>query len=234
MAEEHSYASFVSVLSNAHMRAYASKPYRDGPYKANVVISPSMLKPIKGQPDSALDRLQAINDRMFMPECDVDVAFTVAKKTMFHPDAICGLKHPTAQCWPIRKDGTADYITKNPSPQELARGMNKVRFFSLDKVPGKAVDYNTPIDELFAILDYSKCHVSYQGGTVWLSIAMGIPTIVVHAFIPEGHQPYKTKVFGQDININVLQDGLIMQVRQHPMEVHTTIGKLDATLSDYT
>jgi len=233
MADEHSYAAFVGVLSNIYMKAHASSLYRVEPYRAVIVVSPSMCKPFRGQPDSALTRLQAIADRMPDPVGGIEVKFHVAEKTMFHPSAKGGLKHTVSQAWPIGGVGPGKYITKNPPPKVLDKGLNKVRYFTLD-MPGKVIDYSTPIDELFARLKHSKCHVCYQGGTAWLSVCMGIPTVIVHPFKPAEHLHYKTKLFGQDLSINILEGDQITRVRQHPMEIHTSIEKLGAVLDDYS
>jgi hypothetical protein len=233
MADEYSYAAFVGVLSNIYMKAHASNLYRDKPYRAAIVVSPSMCKPFRGQPESSLVRLQAIDDRMPDPAGGIEVEFHVAEKTMFPPSAKGGLKHTVSQAWPIEGAGAGKYITRNPPPEVLNKGLNRVRYFTLD-VPGKVIDYNTPIEDLFNCLKHSKCHVCYQGGTAWLSVCMGIPTIIVHAFKPDNHLHYKTKLFGQDVNINILQGDKIIRVRRHPMEIHTSLEKLDAVLDDYS
>ncbi len=233
MANEHSYAAFVSVLSNIHIKAHVSSPYRDGPYKALIVVSRSMCEPFKNQPESSLTRLREISKRMWLPEGGVEIQFHVDDNKLFHPSARGGLKHTVAHAWPICNMLSGEDITKNPPPESLNSGENKVRYFKLD-IPAKVVDYNTPILDVFDILGRSKCHVCYQGGTAWLSICMDIPTIIVHAFEPLNHLHYKAKLFGQATNINAVRDGKVDMLRQHPMETHVMLEQLPKALDGYT
>ena len=233
MADEHSYAAFVGVLSNIYMKAHASSPYRDEPYRALIVVSWSMNRSFRDQPECSLTRLMAINDRMKPPDGGIDLQFYVDDCDLIHPDAAGGLKHVVAHCWPIIGKGVGKYVTKNPSPKALNKGPNKVRYIEFD-IPGRVIDYNTPITDVFATLENSKVHVCYQGGTAWLSVAMGIPTIIVHAHKPLDHLHYKAKLFGQDTNINVTRDGKIALVRRHPLEKHVTLDQLPAALAAYS
>jgi len=233
MANEHSYAAFVGVLSNIHMKAHVSSPYRDNPYKALIVVSPSMCEPFKGQPESSIDRLRVISARMQPPDGGIEIDFHIDDNPMFHPDSPGGLKHTVTHAWPICSTVSGEIITKNPPPRSLDSGPNKVRYFKLD-CPGVALDYNMPIRKVLDLLGRSKCHVSYQGGTAWLSVCMGIPTIIVHAYRPLDHLHYKAKLFGQDTNINAVRDGMVDMLRQHPMETHVTLDQLPAALDDYT
>ena len=60
MKNEHSYAAFIGILSNIYMKAHASSIFRTQPYVAALIINSEMIKPIKNQPESSLERLKAM------------------------------------------------------------------------------------------------------------------------------------------------------------------------------
>ena len=242
MLDEHSYAAFIGVLSNIYMKAHASSPFRDVAYNAAIIISKSMHTKYKGQPDISSARLLKIANEMKVPDNGINLGiFMTDGSGAFDKKSKIGLKHTVSQCWPIRTSDTKTIITANLPPKQLKSGDNKVRYFKFDDIRhaiGKndvaLIDYNTPIDSVFSSLNKSKVHICYQGGTAWLSVAMGIPTIIVHPTNINNHLHLKTKLFGQDLgNINILENNLITHIRVHPAEHHTHISKLKNILSRF-
>lgn len=241
MMNEHSYAAFVGVLSNIYMKAHASGQFRTSPYKAALVVSPSMAKPYKNQPESSLERLKFIISHLRTPQGGIEIGIFVGNSSAFSGTSKIGLKHTVSQCWPIkREEQERELVTLNLPPPQLASGANKVRYFTrktIDKsLSGhivKPIDYNTPIHTVFSLLEKSKALVCYQGGTAWLGVCMGIPTIIVHPGNVANQLHLKTKLFGQDLgNINVLnQKGMIEHVRSHPREIHVNVKDLKGALN---
>ena len=240
MMDEHSYAAFVGVLSNIYMKAHASSPFRSTPYKAAIIISESMLAQYKGQPDTTIERLIMIAESMKEPDRQIDLGFFVTNyRGMFSDTAKIGLKHTVSQCWPmVYTPHHKDIITVNLPPKQLNSGDNKVRYFDLNHIKSAfdgttpiLLDYNTPVEYVIESLSRSKVHICYQGGTAWLSVAMNIPTIIVHPTHTHEKHHVKFKLFGQDLgNINIIDGEMINHVRTHPYEYHTHIGDLDNTL----
>lgn len=243
MMNEHSYAAFIGVLSNIYMKAHASSIFRSTPYKAAIVISESMLTQYKGQPDATIERLIKIEKRMKPPDKNIELGFFVTdNRGLFSNLAKIGLKHTVSQCWPIiYTPCDKDIITINLPPQQINSGDNKVRYFNYSDIEHSVgdkttlfLDYNTPIDSVFNSLRHSKVHISYQGGTAWISVAMGIPTIIVHPRDIVNKPHLKFKLFGQDLgNINILDaHNMIVHARSHPAEHHTHLSNLDHKLRE--
>ena len=243
MMNEYSYAAFVGVLSNIFMKAHASSMVVKTPYCAAIIVSKSMLDPYKGQPDTILNRLMKITQQMKEPARKVKIGFFVTDdRSIFGDKAKIGLKHPTSQCWPMHNESRCkDTITVNLPPPQLNRSLNKVRYFTINDIDAAIVnqqpvfmDYDTPIENLFESLSRSKAHICYQGGTAWLSVCLGIPTIIVHStprLSEMDDVSLKYKLFGQDVgNVNILNENKIDHVRVHPLEHHTHINDLKNTL----
>jgi len=240
MKNEHSYAAFIGVLSNIYMKAHASSVFRTQPYVAALVINSQMLEPYKNQPESSLVRLKAIVSRMKKIDDGIKLGIFLNDEGMFSDNAKIGLKHVVSQCWPINNTfNTKDFITINLPPSQLRNNENVVRYFeysdiqkSIEDYEIQLVNYNTPISQIFDYFEKSKIHICYQGGTAWLSVAMNIPTIIVHPIRTASEFHLKFKLFGQDLgNINILNDyDQIDHVRIHPSEHHTYIEDLEETL----
>ena len=245
MMNEHSYAAFVGILSNIFMKAHASSSFRDGPYQAVLVVSGSMMQPYLNQPESSFERLTTIVERMKQPNNGIELGIFLSDDGMFSKNAKIGLKHNVSQCWPIVNSETVnkDIITINVPHAKLNTRENKLRYFQFEQIKG-AIDntpyiplnYDTTIEQIFSSLEKSKCHICYQGGTAWLSISMGIPTIIVHPQSTVDELHLKFKMFGQDLgNINILNNqGTIDHVRKHPAEHHINIKDLKNTIRKFT
>lgn len=244
MMNEHSYAAFIGVLSNICMKAHASSNFRDSSYVAAIVISSSMMHPYNNQPDTSFERLKTIFEKMKRPSKDITLGIFLSDDGTFSTEAKIGLKHCVSQSWPMinNKQANKDIITINIPQSKLNVGKNKVRYFQFDQIKDAIkdesysfVDYNTPIEQLFSFFEKSKCHICYQGGTAWLSVSLGIPTIIIHPIqlIDELH--LKFKLFGQDLgNINILNNvGQIEHLRNHPCEHHVYINDLEKTLREF-
>lgn len=244
MQNEYSYAAFVGVLSNIFMKAHVSSSFRSSPYNAALVISPSMTKPYKKQPESSFTRLQYVVSKMIQPAKGIKLGIFVSESDVFDQTTSIGLKHTVSQCWPldmIQQEKTI--ITINLPPKQLVKGENKVRYFErvdLNKAltgrQVKFVDYNTPIEVLFSQLQSSKVHLSYQGGSAWISICLGVPTIVIHPQLSFTPIHLKYKLFGQDLgNINILnKQRKVVSVRTHPQEHHTNLKNLRNKIQEVT
>lgn len=243
MKDEHSYAAFIGVLSNIYMKAHASSYFRHHPYQASLIISPSMTVPYKKQPESSLVRLQTIISKMLQPSKGINLGIFVGESEVFDNTSKVGLKHTVSQSWPLKnQQSKKDIITVNLPPKQLSKKENEVRYFTLNDIHSSLVkyqienvDYYTSIKKLFTFLERSRVHISYQGGSAWISVCMNIPTIIVHpqqSLIPF-HLKYK--LFGQDLgNINVLnKQNKIIHVRTHPCEYHVTINKLKNKILEF-
>ncbi len=234
MMNEHSYAAFMGVLSNIYMKAHAISSLRTSEYSAALIINESMTKPYKTQPESSLTRLKSIIARLSEPAGGINLSVYVGDSDAFAPQSKVGLKHSVSQCWPLRKSNTPQIITGNASPDILNKGENIVRYAPANIIApfvDQLMDYGTPISEVFGALEKSKAHICYQGGTAWLSIAMNIPTFIVHPTNITNQHHLKTKVYGQDLgNINIIQGEKIMHVRKHPHEHHVHISHLKKEL----
>lgn len=230
MKNEHSYAAFIGVLSNIYMKAHASSPYREQPYTAALIINRSMLRSYKNESESSLDRIKAILSRMIEPAGGIILGIYVVKNEMFSRNSKIGLKHTVSQCWPLKNNGVAKIITGNTPPNNLSKGENIVRYFSKQQITpyvDKFIDYSTSIENVFETLEKSKTHICYQGGTAWLSVAMNIPTIIVHPKNIPNSPHHKSRLFGQDLgNINIIEAGKITHVRQHPHEHHVVLKNI--------
>lgn len=239
MKNEHSYAAFVGILSNIYMKAHASSVFRTRPYIAALVIDEKMISPYKNQPDSSFTRIKEIINRMKQPAGRIKLGVFLSNDGMFKENSKVGLKHTVSQCWPIeRLSKSRKYITLNLPPSQLQYNENIVRYFEYDDVKKhvdndiQLIDYDTSINQLFDYLNQSYVHISYQGGTSWISVAMNVPTIVVHPTRIPTEFHLKFKLFGQDLgNINVLDDNdKIEHVRLHPAEHHIHIADLKETI----
>lgn len=241
---ENSYAVFVSILSNIFMKAHACSLFRDIPYKAALIINDPMTKPYnKGgkEPESALDRITHIISRMRQPIGGIQIGIFVGNSDkLFVDKKNVGLKHTTSHCWTIdRPEQPRDFITINLPPERFkALGKNHVRWFSWKEIMNDLknsnvhhIDYKTPIKTVFDKLDKGAVHVSYQGGTAWLSVCMNIPTIILHHNISEDERNLKFKIFGQDVGtINFLNGTQIVHARRHPSEHHVHVTDFGKTL----
>lgn len=244
MKNEHSYAAFVGVLSSMFMKAHACADFRTRPYKAAVVIDESMTKPLKNQPESSFERIKVLLARMQSPKNQIEVGIFLGSSSVFAKGTKVGLKHTVSQCWPLQLEKKPKKILSvNLPPLELKAGQNKVRYFTQANISSAVagiksvnVDYSTPIQDVLNVLSQSKAHVTYQGGTAWLSVCAGIPTIVVH---PQQSKPdslhLKFKLFGQDLgNINILNNqDQIVHVRNHPAEHHIPLAQLQQTVKRF-
>lgn len=234
LKNEHSYAAFLGILSTICMKAHASSNIRSMPYQAAIIISSLMMTPYKKQPESSFDRLVFLISKLKIPAGGIDIGIFLSNDNMFTPDSKVGLKHPTSYCWPLKSNLKNESITANVPGKQLNSGLNIVRFFTKEQLEekiniSKYIDYNYKIEYVFRILENSKIHICYQGGTAWLSIAMGIDTIIVHNVPSINYEHHlKFKIFGQEMgNINILMDDKIGLVRVHPLEHHITIDELD-------
>ncbi len=238
---EYSYAAFTGVLSNIFMKAHASSVYISESYKAALVIDPTMLDYYKNQTNSSFERLKFLISKMKNPYGGNNLGIFLVDEDIFDKSAKIGLKHSVSQCWPMYNSKVEkDLITVNLPPSQLKSGENKVRYFSYNDIWGslkgniQIVDYDTPIKVLFDILERSKLHICYQGGTAWLSICMGIKTVIVHPkdYVNKVH--LKHKLFGQDMgNINIINNAdNIVHPRMHPCEIHTDIKGLKKIVND--
>ena len=124
MKNEYSYAAFMGVLSTLYMKAHVSNSFRTEPYNAVLIISKSMTKPFRQQPESSLDRIQAIVSRMVEPDGGINFSIFVAESTQFATDAKIGLKHSVSQCWPLKNNGQSKLITGNAPPSNINNGEN--------------------------------------------------------------------------------------------------------------
>lgn len=241
MKNEHSYAAFIGVLSNIYMKAHASSSFRTLPYSAALVINETMIQPYNNQPESSFDRLKAIISRMIKPKNGINLSIFLSRDDMFSDKSKIGLKHTISHCWSLSNNfNNKNIITINLPPEQLKEGKNSVRYFKfedfgyINNQEKQFVDYDTPIEQVFNFFDHSIVHLCYQGGTAWISIAMGIPTIVIHPakIINELHQ--KFKLYGQDLgNINILNNQQkIDHVRIHPSEYHIQIKDLNKILKE--
>jgi hypothetical protein len=248
MKNEHSYAAFMGVISNMCMKAHASSFLRTKPYKAVLVIDQSMTRPYNNQPESSLERLISIVKQIKRPRGGIEISIYVAECDMFYIHGKVGLKHTVSHMWPLKCQSTNEIITINFPPRKLYSGENKVRYFDARDLGKKTIskiqqniDYNWTIKDVFSILSRSKLHISYQGGTSWLSICMGIPTIIVHPNVEHiydeslhnHHQ--KFKIFGQELgNVNYVDAyGKIRHDRQLVNEIHTTPKRLRSLIEEY-
>lgn len=243
LKNEHSYAAFIGILSNIFMKAHASSTFRTTPYNASLIITPSMTIPYNKQPESSLSRLKEIISRLKQPLHGINIGIFIGESKTIHKNTKNGIKHPLSQCWPLINDSSIkkSIITINLPPKQLNKGKNKVRYFTYEDINInineniKFIDYTTPISTVFSYLNKSKIHISYQGGTAWFSICLGIPTIIIHPNnkVDSFHQKYK--LFGQDIgNINILDDkNKIIQVRHHPCEYHVNINNVKHTIRKF-
>ena len=225
LKDEHSYATFVGVLSNIYMKAHAC----GGRYQATIVISPSMTVSYRDQPESSEHRLRTIAARMPQPRGGLDLSIKVSTSPVI--DGKVGLKHPNQSCWPISADRQPRLLTLNMPPA----GIHKARRFDdLGIHADIEMDYWTPVDDVLNALESSRVHVSYQGGTAWLSVAMGVPTLIVHPGNVDDGIEHKARLFGQALGqINILQDGKIRVVRRHPCEQHVSAQAIKEALRDY-
>lgn len=238
MKNEHSYAAFIGVLSNIFMKAHASSLYRKGPYIAAILVNKAMTLPYKNQPETSETRLVSLIPHLVRPKNGIRLGvFVYEESDMFSHTAKVGLKHVVSQCWPIQTFANRRNVSVNLPPSQLNSGSNKVRYFdrSQIRVPKNAqfVDYSTK--NILSKLSKSKVHICYQGGTAWVSVAMSIPTIIVHPTKDIKGFHFKPKLFGQDLgNINILdENNLITTVRQHPMEHHVHISELGNKLREF-
>ena len=167
--------------------------------------------------------------------------FVTQDRGMFSSVAKIGLKHTVSHSWPMtRLSQHKDIVTVNLPPKQLKSGDNKVRYFeykdikaAINETVPTFVDYNTPIEDVLELLNRSKVHICYQGGTAWISVAMNIPTIIVHTTVPSNQIHLKPKLFGQDLgNINIIENNKINHVRSHPVEHHIHINDLAQTLKE--
>lgn len=241
LKNEHSYAAFIGTLSNIYMKAHASSTCRTVPYSAALIIDSRMTHPYKGQPESSLDRLKFLISKMRNPRGGISVGIFLSDEDMFSEDTKVGLKHSVSQCWPINVHSTKQIVTANVPPPQLKEGKNAVRYFTSKDLRSilardvKFINYYTTIGQVFAHLEKSKVHICYQGGTAWLSVSAGIPTIIVHPVPFKNELHLKPKLFGQDLgNVNILNSkNQITHVRKHPLEHHIHIGKLKELLKKF-
>ena len=243
MMNEYSYAAFYGVLSNIFMKAHVSSQFRKGAYDAAIIVNDAMTQPYNNQPESSVKRIVSIINRMPQPNKKINIGiFLATDMCLFKEHTKIGLKHTVSQCWNITNSNKhKNIITLNTPPKQLDSSHNKVRYFvyndikdSLNNMVSVSIDYNMPIDETFNLLEKSKVHICYQGGTAWLSIAMNIPTIIIHPLNnPTEHELHlKFKLFGQELgNINILdKNRKITHVRNHPCEHHIYISDLENVL----
>jgi len=242
MKNEHSYAAFTGVLSNIYMKAHASSIFRNKPYVAALVINGLMMEPYKNQAESSFKRLMSIASKMKEPKGGIILGIFLSNNDMFSESSKIGLKHTVSQCWSVENiSKEKDIITINLPPTQLRYGNNLVRYFEFNDIRKNLVDaeiqfvdYDTPIKELFRHFENSKVHICYQGGTSWLSVSMGISTIIIHPINAVDELHLKFKLFGQDLgNINIINDhGKIEHVRRHPCEYHVHIDDLKKALGE--
>jgi hypothetical protein len=168
---------------------------------------------------------------MLEPDGGISLSVCVGDSQQF--DAKIGLKHSVSQAWPIVGHKKAEHVSVNLPPKRLRTGATAVRYF--EWAGGDVhIDYDTPIKKVFEVLSRSRAHVSYQGGSAWLSAAMGIPTLIVHPAKAKPEIHMKSRLFGQQLGqINILEGGKIRAVRQHPCERSVTLQGLDEALRDY-
>ena len=240
MRNEISYAAYISVLSNIYMKAHASSPYRTEPYKAALIINSDMIEPYQNQANTPAERIIAIDERMISPEGGVSLSILVTDDNVFAKESKKGLKHTVSHSWPMTMPNVAkDVITLHLPPEKLGRDRN-IRYFHYDKIKPALIghqviqqDFKQDITDVFKIFERSKVHVCYQGGTAWLSISLGIPTIIVHTQPNESNPHLKYRLFGQTVGtINIFEDGKIKAVKIHPFEHHIHIKKLKAKLDE--
>lgn len=240
LKNEHSYAAFMGTLSNIYMKAHASSVCREEPYSAAIIIDSKMMRPFKNQPESSFERLKFIISKLKTPRGGISLGLFLSDDDIFSKDSTVGLKHTVSHCWPMNVYSTKQIITANLPPPQLKGGKNSVRYFSANDLKSiltrevKFVDYYNTIKQVFSHFEKSKVHICYQGGTAWLSVSAGIPTIIVHAVPPKNDLHFKSKLFGQDLgNINILDsDNRIRHVRTHPLEYHVHINKLRELLQN--
>lgn len=233
MHNEHSYAAFVGVLSNIYMKAHASAPFREGPYDAKIFCSDAMNTPYRGQPDSSVERLKAVARLMAEPYGGISLQFHIGNSCNIVGKI--GLKHSISQAWPMRGHAKSRHISVNLPPKRISKGPNSVRYFEWDG-GDVYIDYDTPVKKVMDVLSHSKVHVCYQGGTAWLSVSMGIPTIIVHNADFKMRAPHnlKKRLFGQSLGqFNMLEGDKIVAVRSHPCERHIMAHQIDSVLRDY-
>jgi len=234
MRNEQSYAAFCGYLSFVHMKAFIIQ--KD--IKSVLYADDRMFRPAYNEPESAVERIKFIKDRMVTNGFNVDLEIIKydSMKT-FAPDTKkVGMVHPTSQCWSMKKTGPKEIVTCN-LPPTTPNFMRKSiveggRQFSKGQIeehikPDAYIDYHTPIQKVYDSLNKSKLHISYQGGTSWISILMGVPTIIVHNVkTPESKKHLQTKIYGQEGAINYYNNNQVYTDLRHPIERHITIERL--------
>ena len=243
MRNEHSYAAFCGYLSSIYVKAFLTQKITKQPYKAILYANDSMFKPFNEfQNESAVDRIKYINSK-FVP-LEYGINFNIVKynqKEIFGEveKKLQGMTHTTSQSWMIKNDENKELITCN-LPLEKWKNENRIiksgRYFSKQDIedyiiPDEYIDYNTPIERVFNILEKSKLHISYQGGTAWLSVLMNIPTLIVHnnpdVDLKDVYKHLKLTTFGQDAGpINFFDGKKIKNSLRHPSEKNVLLHQL--------
>lgn len=236
MRNEQSYAAFCGTLSYVYTKAFLLQKN----VKLYVHADSRMFSPVSSQPESAVDRIIFLNNKMIRKgfEVDLEIVEYDSMITMAEDQKSVGMIHPTGQCWSMKKDGGEHNITCNLPPQrrkfQRLAVVDGGRLFSKEEIekhvmPDAYLDYSTPIKKVYEHLNKSKLHISYQGGSAWISILMGIPTIIVHNLDPSKEtKHYKIKIYGQDPGqVNYYSEEKIHVGERHPKEIHIRMNELD-------
>lgn len=238
MKNEQSYAAFMGYLSNMMIRAKTAASITGiNEYAAVIMVDEKMTRPYKDQPNTACERIHALFQRMNTGNgLYVTLTFYQYKEHQYQGATP---KHTVSHLFPMyRFTVDRNMMTLNESPITLRGPDNQIRQFSWgEKFKGVKIDYYTEIHEVLDMLDRSKAHFCYQGGTAWISIAMGIPTYIVHNThqIPRRNQHEKYRMYGQELgNVTTIDNGKVVNVRQIDCEHHVTLNQAKSKYYGYS
>lgn len=231
MSNEHSYAAMLGYLSLVAHKAYTFRMISEEPFQALLVVDETMMSPIKGQPESSVDRIRYLATQMLNIEFDLWIAVV--------EDTVPTMKHPVSCFWPVRRSASEEpnYYTVH-LPHGLKGKENEVRKISLDSKKHVTVDYNLPVEKAIQKLSRAQYHMCYQGGTAWLSVALGTPTYIVHnvSKLPKTQHHLKQRLYGQELGRITAYDPVhgINTKRQISFENHITVKEAQAIIDGHS
>ena len=240
MRNEHSYAAFCGYLSNLYTKAFLTEKIRKAPYEATLYVDDAMLRPRGQQKECAVDRIRFLESKFFPTKYGVNLKIVPYQQEemnlVFDPKNV-GMTNTLSQCWKITHTNSKNIVTCNLPPKKWVEKTNPNhaggRYFTQQQIeehitPDTYIDYDTEIEKVYKSLSQSTLHISYQGGTAWISLMMNIPTIIVHNnMLPMKRYQFKAKIYGQDVGtINWFDGKNLNWSLYHPFEQHVNLSEL--------